>query len=378
VYSNVGFRQLFDVTFNISPVSISEQKDFLNKMTFRSIFKILIALLIASTPLATIGQNNHFDSFLRAGAGDANKLLTQYMEPIVVGFSYGMANSWYNTARTHKPLGFDLTITANVTTVPSSKEFFTFNPEEYTNVTSTGETNQIPTIMGPDQENGSELTFAYQEEISGETVTGSYRPTGLGMKEQIGYNVVPSPMIQLGVGTFKNTDIIIRYVPEIKYGDFKTSVFGLGIKHDIMQWVPGLQRAPIDISLLAAFSGLDNELDMSDFELDGERQVGLFNVNNWTIQAIVSKKISVLTLYGSVGYSNVTSSMKMEGEYVIVDEFDPTLNFTLTDPVNLSYRENSIRATGGLRLKFGPVTLHGDYTWQAYHIVSAGLGFAIR
>jgi hypothetical protein len=341
----------------------------------------LLKLIIFFTFIAghhSFSQNTNFDSFFRAGADDANTLVGNYMEPVIVGFSYGMANSWYNTAKTHKTLGFDLTITANLTSVPTSKEFFEFNAADYTHVTSTGETDRIPTIMGPEQENGAELTFSYVEENTGEMISGSYRPTGLGIKEQFGYNVVPSPMIQLGVGTFRNTDIIIRYVPEIKYGEFKSSVFGLGIKHDVKQWIPGLKRVPIDISILGAFSGLDNELDMSEFELDGENQLGLFNINNWTVQAIVSKKISVLTVYGSIGYNDITSNFKVKGEYVIYDELDPSLSFSVNNPIDLTYHENSLRMTGGLRLKFGPVAIFGDYTWQEYSIVSAGLGISVR
>ena len=322
-------------------------------------------------------QNTNFDAFLRAGADDASTLVKNYMEPIVVGFSYGMSNSWYNTAKTHKTLGIDLTISANMTSVPTSKEFFMFNPSDYTNVTSTGETDQIPTIMGQ-EDNGAELTFSYYEENTGETITGTFSPAGIGIKEQYGYNVVPSPMAQLGIGTFKNTDIIIRYTPEITYKDFKTSVFGIGIKHDIKQWIPGLKRVPIDISILGAFSGFDNTLDMSDLELAGENQEALFNVNNWTVQGIVSKKISVLTLYGAIGYSSVTSSLKMKGTYIVEDEIDPGLTFSVEDPIDLTYYENSWRATGGLRLKFAFFTLHGDYTWQEYSIVSAGIGFSFR
>ena len=323
-------------------------------------------------------QNTNFDAFLRAGSDDASELVRNYMEPIIVGFSYGMSNSWYNTAKTHKTLGVDLTITANLTSVPTSKEFFTFNPSDYTNVTSTGETDQIPTIMGPENDNGAQLTFSYYEENTGETISGTFEPGGIGIKEQFGYNVVPSPMVQLGIGTFKNTDIIIRYTPEITYGEFKTSVFGMGIKHNIKQWIPGLKRVPIDISVLGAFSGFDNTLNMSDLELAGENQEAIFNINNWTVQGIVSKKISVLTLYGAFGYSGVTSSLKMNGTYIIEDEIDPTLTFSVTDPIDLTYNETSWRATGGLRLKFGFFSLHGDYTWQEYSIVSAGIGFSFR
>ena len=349
---------------------------FLVIKKIRSIILPVMCLLIIF--IRSNAQNTNFDSFLRAGADDGSKLLKNYMEPMIVGFSYGMSNSWYNTAKTHKPFGVDLTITANLTSIPSSKEFFTFNPSEFTNVASTGETDQIPTIMGPDIDNGAQLTFSYYEENTGETINGTFSPVGIGIKEQIGYNVVPSPMVQLGIGTFKNTNIIIRYTPEITLGDFKTSVFGMGIKHDIKQWIPRLKRVPVDISVLGAFSGFDNTYDMSNLELNGENQEATFNINNWTVQGIISKKISVLTLYGAFGYSSVTSALKMNGTFIIEDEIDPALSFSVTNPIDFTYNENSWRATGGLRLKFGFFTLQGDYTWQEYHIVSAGIGFSFR
>lgn len=323
-------------------------------------------------------QSTNFDAFLRGGTSDANTLIKNYMEPLIVGFSYGMSNSWYNTAKAHKTLGFDLTISANLTNVPASKEYFVFNQSDYINVSSTGETNNIPTIMGPDQDNGAELTFSYTDKLTGETISSTFTPGGLGIRDQLGYNVVPSPMVQLGIGTFKNTDIIIRYTPEITYGDFKTSVFGMGIKHDIKQWIPGLKRVPIDIAVLAGFSGFDNTMDVSNLDLQGSNQEAIFNVNNWTVQGIISKKLSVLTLYGSFGYSSVTSGLKMNGTYIIQDEIDPTLSFTVENPVDISYSQNSWRATGGMRFKLGFFTIHADYTWQEYQIASAGIGFSFH
>jgi hypothetical protein len=348
---------------------------FKQKQAITVIFSLGLSILSAAQITA---QSTNFDAFLRAGSDDANTLIKNYMEPIVVGFSYGMSNSWYNTAKTHKTLGFDLTITANLTSVPSSKEYFTFDPSAYNNVTSTGETNQIPTVMGPDTDNGAELTFTVFEENTGETVTGSFKPAGLGLKEQFGYNVVPSPMVQASIGTLKNTDIIIRYTPEITYGDFKTSVFGMGIKHDIKQWIPGLKRVPVDISILGAFSGFDNNMDMSGMELDGENQQAVFNVNNWNVQGIISKKISFLTVYGAFGYSAISSTLKIEGTYIVEDELDPEINFTATDPVDISYNEATWRVTGGVSFKFGFFTVQGDYTFQEYPIASAGIGFSFN
>ena len=183
---------------------------------------------------------------------------TNYLEPAVLGFSYGMSNGWYNTAETHRPLGIDLTITANVVSIPLSQETFTFNPTEYSHIQLLGDDNHIPTVIGPI--NGPQLQFSYTDPETGHTVAAAREIGGIGLREQIGYNVVPSPMVQFGIGTLLNTDLIIRYIPEVSVGKFSTSLFGFGIKHDIKQWIPGIRRLPIDIAVLAPSVAFDNRL----------------------------------------------------------------------------------------------------------------------
>lgn len=343
-----------------------------------SVFVGLLFFLNGYYPLLAQDSGTGFDSFLRAGREDGEKLIGYYMEPLVVGFSYGMSNGWFNTAKTHKSLGFDLNVSVNLANIPQSKEYFTFNPEEYTNVSVNGEDQQIPTILGPNDDNSPELEFSYYDENSGQAITGYYTPTGLGLKEEVGINAVPSPMVQLSVGTFRNTDIILRYVPQVTYHEFQTSLFGIGVKHDIKQWLPVIKRLPIDLSVLAAFSGFDNRYDMSDLNISGENKAAVFNVNNWTVQGLVSKKISVVTFYGSAGYSSVSSNLDILGTYTIEDSNNPSYSFSVTDPVTLNYKEGSWRATAGVRFKFGGFTLNGDYTLQKYHIFSAGMGFSFR
>jgi hypothetical protein len=202
---------------------------------------------------------------------------------------------------------------------------------------------------------------------------------GIGLREEIGYNVVPSPMVQFSLGVLKNTDLIIRYVPEVVAGDFSTSLFGFGIKHDIKQWIPGIRHVPIDLSVLAAFSGFDNRFDMSDMDLKGENQESLFDINSLTLQALVSKKISFLTLYGGLGYSSITSSLKMKGTYEIIDDANPEMpGIVFADPIDICYKEGTVRVTGGIRMKLAFFTIHSDYTYQKYHTLTAGFGFSFR
>ncbi|MEJ0033088.1 MAG: DUF6588 family protein [Bacteroidota bacterium] len=50
----------------------------------------------------------------------------------------------------------------------------------------------------------------------------------------------------------------------------------------------------------------------------------------------------------------------------------------MKDPFSLSATANGARATGGLRLKLGPLTFHGDYTLAKYKAASVGVGLSVR
>jgi hypothetical protein len=343
-------------------------------------YNFLRAICAASSMACVFFANSQaqdFDQFLRAGEAEAAMLTRSYMEPLVVGFSYGMSNGWYNTAKTHQALGFDLTISANMAMVPASRELFLFDQSQFQHVYVQGEEKRVATVMGPD-EGFAQLLFEYTDENTGNTVTGAYTPAGLGLQEEVGINAVPAPVVQFSMGTFKNTDIIIRYMPKVTIGEYETQMFGLGIKHDIKQWMPFIRRLPIDISVLAACSGFDNTYDMTALAFEGDNQEAIFDVNNWTAQALVSKKISVLTLYAGVGITGISSDLSMYGTYVIDDEINPENSFVATDPISLRYKESSFVATAGLRLKFAFFTLHGSYTHQEYSVLAAGFGFSFR
>ncbi len=111
----------------------------------------------------------------------------------------------------------------------------------------------------------------------------------------------------------------------------------------------------------------------------GDNQESIFDINNWTVQGLISKKVSVLTIYGGLGYSSVTSSLKMNGTYEITDDAQPEMSgIVFEDPVNICYKEGVARATAGFRIKLGFFTLHSDYTYQKYHTLTAGFGFSFK
>ncbi len=343
--------------------------------TFNKLFLIGIGLGFF---LSAHAQEASIEDILKTGRADAATLAEHYFQPMFDGFGYAFSNGWYNTAKPHKSLGFDLTVTMNVARVPKSAKFFTIDESEYNSITlADPSNNQSPTVFGPDQP-GPMMNYSFTEPESGYTFTGSFDGwRGVDLKQSIGFDIVPAPTIQAGVGIIKSTEIILRYTPNIKTkvenGNNKVGVFGVGLKHEIGQWIPGLKRVPIDISLLAAYSGLN---DTYTFDAQNAAKKAIFDVDNWTVQLLVSKKVSVLTFYGGFGYTSIKSKFNLKGTYELTYNNLPPLKWD--DPISLNYKRGNYKGTLGMRLKFGVFTLHGDYTFQEYNIISTGIGVAFR
>ncbi|MGK7390012.1 MAG: DUF6588 family protein [Candidatus Cyclobacteriaceae bacterium M2_1C_046] len=339
---------------------------------------ILFCGLLFISPLkAQTDIENLFRAKGEIAARDAKKLLKGYFNPLVKGFGYGMANGWYNTAKTHEPLGFDVTVTINAAMIPDEDLFYDIAALELERIelvsVNGNVSGQAPTLFGPDVPVQYRFT---DPDLGSQTFQG---PPGVGLKEEIGSNFAPVPMAQIGIGTIKNTDVKIRFVPEVGGKDYSFQMWGIGIMHDITQYI-GLESAPIDISAFVGYTDLHFELDLSDPNnavTAGQR--GTFDSNTLTFQALVSKKLSLLTIYGGIGYNRISSKFNMLGIFNIDTDGNGDADFTLTDPVkNMDFPSGGARATAGAQLKLAAITLHADYTLQEYNTLTVGLGVSLR
>jgi hypothetical protein len=185
-------------------------------------------------------------------------------------------------------------------------------------------------------------------------------------------------VLQLGIGTIKNTDLKFRFVPETSFGNSKISMIGVGIMHDIKQHIPGIKALPFDLSILVAYNNfkgttnLENS-DPSDPTPDSPDGEGIYKFNSIVSQLIISKKISVLTVYGGAGYTTVKTDARINGTYTIAAT---PVQFNVTDPVSINFKNKSAFFLAGIRLKFGPFFLNGNYTLQKYNALSVGFGFS--
>lgn len=176
-------------------------------------------------------------------------------------------------------------------------------------------------------------------------------------------------MLQLGFGLPKGIDIKLRLIPKIDLGDGKFNLFGIGVMHDVKQYIPGIKNLPFDLSAFVGYTGmkLDVPLDPSA----NPNQKGIFEVKATTIQGIISKKISVVTFYGGLGYNIAKSNLALLGTYDIGGTM-------VTNPVDLNFAASGTRLTTGMRLKLAVFTFHADYTLQKYNALTFGFGINVR
>lgn len=344
---------------------------------------LLFLSAILFIPAATTAQNEEdLSKFLSAGKADASKLISAYTQPMITSLSYGMTGGWYNTAKAHKTLGFDLGVTVSAAFMPTSENYF--NPQKLglsSNVTyenlDRGNNNQAPTIFGPKDENEYTFSGDLDDDGDNESVVIS-GPEGFNLKKDLGIAAAPVPMIQLGVGIIKNTDLKVRFIPKQTVGSSEISMFGIGVMHDIKQHIKGIKLLPFDLSALVAYNSVKGSTDLRSSggaSPDSDDGKGTYKFNSWVIQGIISKKVSVLTFYAGVGYNMVKTNVDVTGTYTI--NASPAA-FELTNPVSIDFKNNSMRFTAGMRLKLGPVYFNGDYTLQKYNTLSLGFGFSVR
>ena len=327
--------------------------------------------------IATISSKaQELESILLAANADANKLTKAYMNPAMKGLIYGMNSGWYHTAEVHKKFGFDLTIGLNASMVPEKDELISFSSLGLTSITSTSTTS--PTIAG----SGDGANVDVNATVQGQSVSATFQmPSGI--KDDLPLNAIPTPAVQLSLGLPYKFDVMLRLVPEVGDEDVKGKLLGIGLKKEITSIFGPLEKLPLHVSLLAAYTSMDVNYSMDGTNIPGNNQNAEFKLNAYTAQAIASLNFPIINFYGGIGYSAGTSTLKILGTYELEYETgqpspNDTITETVTDPIGLDFETNGFRATIGTRLSLGFFKIFADYTFQEYNTLSGGIAFSIR
>jgi hypothetical protein len=346
-------------------------------MKIRKILACSCAVMCTLISWNASSQDNIGD-LLKDEIAESKVLIGEYISPLMKSVSLGLNQGWYNTAKPHKLLGVDLTTSVSVMRIPNSEAYFNVENlglKHYSLDPDSRDFPNAPTIFGDDRS----PSFLYRENPNDPGTEQSFSgPSGLGLKKKIGSNIMPVPMVHLGIGLPKGTDLKIRFVPSIRIGsNGEFNMWGVGVLHDVKQHIPGIKLFPFDLAAFIGHTRMDMEYRQDENEIPGENQRAEMRMSATTIQGLLSKKFSILTLYGGVGVNIAKSTMGLKGTYDINNDGD-TLDPNERDPLDLRFAASGVRATAGFRLKLAVFTLHADYTVQKYKALNVGFGISVR
>ena len=314
--------------------------------------KLLFTLLAGLIVISSYSQ-----SILANDIAQGEKLIEAYFTPMAKSFGSSLNNGWYNTAKPHSLGGFDLTFTLNTVIIPNTAKTFNIEDAGGNVFTSNSTKTEASTIFG--DSDPTPMTYTNNSTISPDStfnMPGGFKTTAM-----------PLPMIQAGIGLIKNTAIVIRYMPMLNVGNaVKVNLFGVGIKHDLLQWIPVIGDAiPMSLSIQGGYTSLNTELEVSSQKVN-------LTTKATTINLIASRKILMVTGYAGIGYNSASTNFAADADFDLGGvQFD--------EKVEIKFESNNnIRANVGLRFNITLVTIQADYTFAEYPTATLGVGVSLR
>jgi len=352
----------------------------------------LITVVILTTGAFKVNAQSSSDSgdgfnqLIKSSPGDATKLVQAFAEPLFKGFGVGLNSGWNNTAATKKFLHLDIRITANVAQVPVSDQTFDVTKlglSSHLTVDASSPTNIAQTFGG--DKNGAQPVMRINDD-NGNKITTFKLPQGI-------IQYVPAPDIQATIGLVHNTDVTIRTTPTINLPSNAGSVsmFGFGVKHDIIQdFAAKGKKKPFDLAIAVNYNRITLTKTLSvqpdagatpapgQSTADFSTQHVSATFSGLNFQAIISKRLLFFTPFASVAYQTASTDMGAFGNYPIqATGPNQTTQYTVvTDPVHI--KETSIsglRGDVGFQLNLLILRIFASYSvGGGYNSANAGIG----
>ncbi len=282
-------------------------------------------------------------------------ILDGFNEPATEASVMQTGAGWFHTAKSLDKFKVNVSVGISGLPFPNSKKNFTVNDSDFRNVDiREGDRASIPTTLG-----GRGLDF-FDFTIDGETYEFQAF-SGLDT------DFFALPYIQGQVGLWQETELSIRLVPQIKFDNSYYAVYGLGLKHNLSQYLFRENRQ-VEVAFFANYNLTDLNLEYDEpldlAPTDGGENLAtitgsLIDFHSINTGIVVSKDFNKWTLSSAVNYNTSWVDYSLTGER---DFFFDLFNDVLT---TLSERKNSFKFDLGAAYQFTP-------RWNLNTQVSAG------
>ncbi len=195
-------------------------------------------------------------------------------------------------------------------------------------------------------------------------------PDSLQLTNGTNQNFVIAAVPQLSIGTFLNSQVLLRYIPPVRFdtavGDF--SFFGVALRHGFTNW---FRHSPVDAAIQVSYqhSTIDNTVGATRAKLAATTDMFSANLH-------ASRRFGWIEPYIGVSYEHLES----KGSYTftlpknVVDQIGYDI-----DPqvARISLSDDAIKLTVGATAHLGPVQVFVNAGIAKQFILGAGVGYGI-
>ena len=222
---------------------------------------------------------NHLDDFFADAIYYSNKFITPATDAAV----YQSSGGWMFSAKKNKRWSTTFGVHFNVFFVPNKDREFELKNTDFTFLKIQDATSAtIPTALG----NGKQIKIV---DIYGAINPNYPIETPKGINEDVIIYPHLSGSVSLGFGT----DVLAKFAPKTKINRGEYQVYGIGIKHNISQYIPVLESKKIHLAMMLSNSKENISFDFLDIRTNfGTLGINKINgaINSWQYQTIISKE----------------------------------------------------------------------------------------
>lgn len=270
-------------------------------------FKVTIICLVFAFAKAEFSKSqNDLGNVL----SDLLLISDRYVTPAAEASVMQSSAGWYHTAKSLDKFKVTVALHGNALVFPSGKKSFDINNSELLNLSIRGaESTNIPTTLG-----GNQRTF-FDFTLEGE----QYEFQAF---EGIDTGFLAYPFLQVGVGLWQETEVIVRYSPSLKIDQSEYAIYGVGVKHNLSQYLFKGDNRPVELAVLTSYSLFDLNLAFDPYELRANGNAQPLAVINGSLvdahavlfQVIGSKRYDNWTISSGLAYNRSWIDYKLTGD----------------------------------------------------------------
>lgn len=309
----------------------------------------------------SLSANAQFED-VNAVAEDLIFLTEKYISPAAEASAYQASGGWFSNFTPKKLWDVEVSLQFNALLIPKKAKTFLIDEAELQNISVQGSQTfaYSPTALGGDN------VQVLEGSINGEVFE-------FDAPEGINDSSVKHGQIQAAVGLWKQTNLIVRYAPNIKINKTKYQSFGVGLSHHLNQWINPLKNSSYNFGVLVNYSNYKVNDDFNEADLI------LGTINSIAVSGtsfggsfVASKSIKQFDFSTAIGF------MSSKFEYSVGGEGDLLLQILNDSLEGLEASKTNFKADVNVNYRIKDFSINTMLTFGDYTNLNFGINYNLN